>query len=124
LTFRSTHSKKYVGTNLQAVVVQTRSSRTKKSDPYLEQIMTYIRKGLSAKKIHDDLVAQGYTGSPSTTRHRVRELKKELNQKKKISFFISRHKIIRLIFKQNPYSTVSTEHIEEILNNYPLVREL
>ncbi|MGY1423163.1 hypothetical protein ACW7G4_29245, partial [Bacillus cereus] len=78
--------KKYVETNLQAVVVQTRSSRTKKSDPYLEQIMTSIRKGLSSKKIHDDLVAQGYTGSPSTTWNWIREPKKELNQKKKFSF--------------------------------------
>ncbi|WP_242319029.1 hypothetical protein [Bacillus cereus group sp. BfR-BA-01349] len=61
--------KKYVETNLQAVVVQTRSSRTKKSDPYLEQILTSIRKGLSAKKIHDYLVVQGYTSSTSTTRY-------------------------------------------------------
>ncbi|WP_420792442.1 transposase [Bacillus cereus] len=38
--------------------------------------------------------------------------------------FHFKHKIIRLIFKQNPHSTVSAEHIEEILNNYPLVREL
>ncbi|HDR6247698.1 TPA: transposase, partial [Bacillus cereus] len=116
--------KKYVETNLQAVVVQTRSSRTKKSDPYLEQIMTSIRKGLSSKKIHDNLIAQGYTGSPSTTRYRVRELKKELNQKKKFSFFISRHKIIRLIFNQKADPTVAAEHIEEIFNNYPMAREL
>lgn len=116
--------KEYVETNLQAVVVQTRSSRTKKSNPYFEQIMTSIRKGLSSKKIHDDLISQGYTGSPSTTRYRVRELKKELNQKKKFSSFISRHKIIRLIFKQKADSTVAAENIEEILNNYPLVREL
>ncbi|HDR6247522.1 TPA: transposase [Bacillus cereus] len=86
--------------------------------------MTSIRKGLFSKKIHDDLIAQGYTGSPSTTRYLVRELKKELNQKKKFSFFISRYKIIRLIFNQKADSTVSAEHIEEILNNYPLVREL
>ncbi|PEA01765.1 hypothetical protein [Bacillus cereus] len=116
--------KKYVETNLQAVVIQTRSSRTQKSNPYLEQIITSIRKGLSTKKIHDYLVAQGYTGSTSTTRHRVRELKKELNQKKKFSFFISRHKIIRLIFNPKPESTLATEHIEEIFNNYPLVCEL
>lgn len=116
--------KKYVETNLQAVVVQTRSSRTKKSDPYLEQIMTSIRKGLSSKKIHDNLIAQGYTGSPSTTRYRVRKLKKELNQKKKFSFFISRHKIIRLIFNQKADPTVAAEHIEEIFNNYPMAREL
>lgn len=109
--------KKYVETNLQAVVVQTRSSRTKKSDPYLEQIMTSIRKGLSSKKIHDDLVAQEYTGSTSTTRHRVGELKKGLNQKKKFSFFISRHKIIRLIFNPKPDSTVAAEHIEKFLIN-------
>ncbi|EEM19249.1 Transposase, IS204/IS1001/IS1096/IS1165 [Bacillus thuringiensis serovar tochigiensis BGSC 4Y1] len=86
--------------------------------------MTSIRKGLSSKQIHDDLIARGYTGSPSTTRHRVRELKKELNKKKKFSFFISRHKIIGLIFKQKADSTVAAEHIEEILINYPLVREL
>ncbi|WP_165761971.1 transposase [Bacillus thuringiensis] len=70
------------------------------------------------------MVAQGYTGSTSTTRHRVRELKKELNQKKKFSFFISRHKIIRLIFNQKPESTLAAEHIVEIFNNYPLAREL
>ncbi|WP_170955195.1 transposase [Bacillus cereus] len=117
-------AKKYVETNLQAVFVQTRSSRTKKSVPYLEQIITSIRKGLSSKKIHDYLVAQGYTGSTSTNRHRVRELKKELNQEKKSSFVISRHKIIRLIFNQKPESTVAVEHVEEIFNNYPLVHEL
>ncbi|MRB61664.1 hypothetical protein GH880_29885, partial [Bacillus thuringiensis] len=116
--------KKYVETNIQAVVVQTRSSRTKKSDPYLEQIITSIRKGLSSKKIHDYLVAQGYTGSTSTIRHWVRELKKELNQKKKFSFFISRNKIIWLIFNPKPESTLAAEHIEEIFNNYPSVREL
>lgn len=87
-------------------------------------IITSIRKGLSAKKIHDYLVTQGYTGSTSTTRHRIRELKKELNQQRKFSFFISRHKIIRLIFNQKPESTLAAEHIEEIFDNYPLVREL
>lgn len=71
-------------TSLQTVVVQTRLSRAKKSDPYLEQIIASIRKKLSSKKIHDYLVAQGYAGSTSTTRYRVRELKKELHQKKKI----------------------------------------
>ncbi|WP_178389787.1 hypothetical protein [Bacillus cereus] len=36
--------KKYVETNLQAVVVQTRSGQTRKSDPYLEQIMASIQR--------------------------------------------------------------------------------
>ncbi|WP_176535914.1 hypothetical protein [Bacillus cereus] len=116
--------KKYVETNLQTVVVQTRPSRTKKSDPYLEQIISYIRKGLSSQKIHDYLVAQGYTGSTSTTRHRVRELKKQMSRKKKFSCFVSKHKVIRLIFIQEPDSTLSAQHVEEIFDNYPLVREL
>ncbi|PGM96346.1 hypothetical protein CN958_04675 [Bacillus cereus] len=116
--------KKYVQTNLQTVVIQTRPSRTKKSDPYLEQIITHIRKGLSSQKIHDYLVAQGYTGSTSTTRHRVREIKKQLSRKQKSSYFVSRNKIIRLIFNQKPDSILSAQHVEEIFDNYPLVHEL
>ncbi|MEI4606011.1 hypothetical protein WAG19_30085, partial [Bacillus cereus] len=93
--------KKYVEMNLQTVVIQNRPNRTKKSDPYLEQIITYIRKGISSKQVHTYLVAQGYTGGTSTTRHRVRELKKQLSRNKNFSCFASKHKIIRLIFNQN-----------------------
>ncbi|OTW98481.1 hypothetical protein BK702_00035, partial [Bacillus thuringiensis serovar cameroun] len=116
--------KKYVETNLRTVGVQTRSGRTKKIDPYLEQIITYIRNGLSSKKIHDNLIAQGYTGSASTTRHHIRTLKKQMNRNKKISHHVSRQKIIRLIFNGERESTLAIQHVEEIFHTYPLVREL
>nr|WP_257148825.1 ISL3 family transposase [Bacillus thuringiensis] len=116
--------KKYAETNLKTVDMQTRVGRMKKIDPYLKQIITSIRNGVSSKKIHDNLVSKGYTGSTSTTRHHIRAIKKQMNRNKKFSHYISRQKIIRLIFNQEHESILSTPHAKEIFGTYPLVREL
>jgi transposase len=58
---------------------------TKKSDPYINDIRSMIKKGFIGTRIHEELIELGFSGSLSSVERIVHTIKKERERKEKVT---------------------------------------
>ena len=121
--------KKYASHQFQIEHASLGTKRKSKLTPYHDEIHERFEQGWMASKIAVHIQRMGCSATSSTISHYISKLKKQKNEHQlkqdqlNHTSFISRGKIINLLFQPLELSTTITkEQFEEICEKYPIVR--
>lgn len=121
--------KKYTSHQFQIEHASLGTKRKSKLTPYHDEIHERFEQGWMASKIAVHIQRMGCSATSSTISHYISKLKKQKNEHQlkqdqlNHTSFISRGKIINLLFQPLELSTAITqEQFEEICEKYPIVR--
>jgi hypothetical protein len=101
---------------------------TRKESPlsrYHEEIITLLKRGLTYKKIEQEIKQKGYTGSLSAIKMFItseRRHMQSLGQKDSKCGFVERQLLIKLLYKPiEQVKNISKEQVDAIIDKYPEV---
>lgn len=121
--------KKYASNQFQIEHASLGIKRKSKLTPYHDEIHERFEQGWMASKIAVHIQQMGCSATSSTISHYISKLKKQKNEHQlkhdqlNHTYFISRGKIMNLLFQPLELSTAITqEQFEEICEEYPIVR--
>lgn len=116
--------KKYASNQFQIEHASLGTKRKSKLTPYHDEIHERFEQGWMASKIAVHIQQMGCSATSSTISHYISKLKKQKNEHQlNHTYFISRGKIMNLLFQPLELSTAITqEQFEEICEEYPIVR--
>lgn len=121
--------KKYASNQFQIEHASLGTKRKSNLTPYHDEIHERFEQGWMASKIAVHIQQMGCSATSSTISHYISKLKKQKNENQlnhnqlNQTYFISRGKIMNLLFQPLELSTAITqEQFEEICEKYPIVR--